>query len=285
MAVHGAVGLPNVGDYGDPLLLVELARAAEAAGWAGAFVWDHVAYREPGWPVADPYVTVAAIAAQTERIRLGVLVSAVARRRPSKLARELASLDVLSGGRLVVGAGLGSQGEEEFAAFGEDPDPKVRARKLDEGLAVLDGLWRGEPFSYEGEHVRVRDALPFLPRPLQRPRPPVWVAGRWPAPRPFRRAARWDGVFPTFAGVPRDGMPSPEQLAEVVAFTREVRADAGIAADLPYDVVLEGVSDGPDAARVAPYEQAGLTWWVEKLGWFRGPLEQMRARIEAGPPV
>jgi alkanesulfonate monooxygenase SsuD/methylene tetrahydromethanopterin reductase-like flavin-dependent oxidoreductase (luciferase family) len=285
MAVRCAVGLPNVGEYGDPLLLVELACAAEAAGWEGAFVWDHVAYREPGWPVADPYVTVAAVAARTERIRVGVLVSAVARRRPSKLARELASLDVLSGGRLVVGAGLGSQGEQEFAAFGEDPDPKVRARKLDEGLAVLDGLWRGEPFSYDGEYATVRKALPFLPRPVQRPRPPVWVAGRWPAPRPFRRAARWDGVFPTFAEVPRDAMPPPERLAEVVAFTRAARADAGIAAEAPFDVVLEGVSDGPDAALAARYEQAGLTWWVEKLGWFRGSLEEMRARIALGPPV
>jgi alkanesulfonate monooxygenase SsuD/methylene tetrahydromethanopterin reductase-like flavin-dependent oxidoreductase (luciferase family) len=283
-AVRCAVGLPNVGEYGDPRLLVALAQAAEEAGWDGAFVWDHVAYREHGWPVADPYVTVAAIAARTERIRLGVLVSAVARRRPSKLARELASLDVLSQGRLVVGAGLGSQGEQEFAALGEDPDPKVRARKLDEGLAIVDGLWRGEPFAFEGEHLRVDVREPFLPRPVQRPRPPVWIAGRWPAKPGFRRAARWDGAFPTFADLPRDATPEPEQLAEVLAFVREQRAATGIDADAPYDLVVEGLSDGPDATRLATYADAGLTWWIEKLGWFRGPLEQMRARIAAGPP-
>ncbi|HEY4276924.1 MAG TPA: LLM class flavin-dependent oxidoreductase [Conexibacter sp.] len=279
-----AVGLPNVGEYGDPRLLVTLAQEAEAAGWAGAFVWDHVAYREPGWPVADAYMTVAAIAASTERIRIGVLVSAVARRRPAKLARELASLDVLSGGRLIVGAGLGSQPEEEFAALGEDPSPVVRAQKLDEGLAIIDGLWRGEPFSFAGRHHTVT-ADAFLPRPLQRPRPPVWIAGRWPAKPPLRRAARWDGVFPTFADVARDATPAPEQLAEVVAFVRQERAAAGIDPGAPFDVGLEGVSDGPEPALVAPYGEAGLTWWVEKLGWFRGPLSEMRARIAAAPPV
>ena len=278
-----AVGIPNVGEYGDPLLIVALAEAAEAAGWDGAFVWDHVAYREPGWPVADPYVAVAAIAARTERIRLGVLVSAVARRRPAKLARELASLDVLSGGRLVVGAGLGSQGEEEFAAFGEDPDPRVRAQKLDEGLAIVDGLWRGEPFAFAGEQLRVDARLPFLPRPLQRPRPPVWIAGRWPARRPFRRAARWDGVFPTFAEVPRDATAPPALVAEAVAFTRAAR---GGPADAPFDVVIEGLSDGgPAPGLLAPYADVGVTWWVERLGWFRGPLAAMRARIAAGPPA
>lgn len=282
MPVSCAVGLPNVGEYGDPLLLVELARAAEEAGWAGAFVWDHVAYREPGWAVADPYVTVAAIAARTERIRLGVLVSAVARRRPTKLARELTTLDLLSGGRLVVGAGLGSQAEEEFAFFGEDGDPRVRARKLDEGLEIVDGLWRGEPYDFAGEQLRAR-TTGFLPRPVQRPRPPVWIAGRWPATRPFRRAARWDGVFPTFKDGLRDATPPVSALEEVVAYTRAQRSDAD--AGKPFDVVLEGVSDGPDAALLAPYERAGLTWWIEKLGWFRGPLPEMRARIARGPPA
>ncbi|MDO8212939.1 LLM class flavin-dependent oxidoreductase [Conexibacter sp. CPCC 206217] len=282
MPLHFAVGLPNIGDYGDPLLLVQLAREAEAAGWDGAFVWDHVAYREPGWPVADPYMTVAAIAADTTRIRLGVLVSAFARRRPTKLARELATLDVLSGGRLVIGAGLGSQGEQEFAAFGEDPDAKVRAQKLDEGLEIVAGLFGGAPYSFSGAHEQVR-TTGFLPRPVQRPRPPIWVAGGWPAPRPMRRAARWDGVFPTFADVARDATPTPEQLAEVVAFVHAERTAA--ARGGPFDVVLEGVSAGPGPALVAPYEAAGLTWWIEKLGWFRGSLEQMRERIAGGPPA
>jgi alkanesulfonate monooxygenase SsuD/methylene tetrahydromethanopterin reductase-like flavin-dependent oxidoreductase (luciferase family) len=277
--VRCAVGLPNIGDYGDPALLVDLARAAEAAGWDGVFLWDHIVYREQGWPAADPWVTAGAIAASTERVRLGVLVTPLARRRPWKVARETASLDVLSAGRLVVGAGLGSQAQAEFAAFGDDADARVRAEKLDEGLDILMGLWSGEPFSFAGRHHRVEETT-FLPRPVQRPRPPIWIAGRWPARPPFRRAARFDGVFPTFEGVGHAEMPPPERLAEAVRYTLEHRRD-----DAPFDVALEGQCDGPEPERVAPYEAAGLTWWIEKLGWFRGPPDAMRERIERGPPV
>jgi alkanesulfonate monooxygenase SsuD/methylene tetrahydromethanopterin reductase-like flavin-dependent oxidoreductase (luciferase family) len=277
--VRCAVGLPNVGDYGDPALLVGLARAAEAAGWDGVFLWDHIVYRERGWPAADPWVTAGALAASTERVRIGVLVTPLARRRPWKVARETASLDVLSGGRLIVGVGLGSQAEVEFAAFGDEPDPRVRAERLGEGLDILTGLWTGEPFSHNGRHYRVAETV-FLPRPVQRPRPPIWIAGRWPARPPFRRAARFDGMFPTFDGVGHAEMPTPERLAEAVRYTRGQRQTGA-----PFDVVLEGQSAGPDPARVAPYEAAGLTWWIEKLGWFRGPLEATRNRIERGPPV
>lgn len=278
-----AVGLPNVGDYGDPSLLVSLGRQAEAAGWDGVFVWDHVAYRRRGWPVADPYMTVAAIAAATSRIRLGLLACALPRRRPWKLARETATLDLLSGGRLVVGVGIGSQAEEEFAAFSEDGDARGRADKLDEGLAILDGLWRGEPFSHHGRHYRVAETV-FLPRPLQRPRIPVWVAGRWPNRRPFRRAARWDGVVPTHAEVGHAGTMTPAQLDEIVRYTLSQRPD-GLG---PLEVVAEGHTGGRDRVadreRVAGLEAVGLTWWIEKLGWFNGPLATARQRIQAGPP-
>ncbi|SRR6266540_3745642 len=278
-----AVGLPNVGDYGDPRLLVDLARQAEAAGWDGVFVWDHVAYRQRGWPVADPYVTTTAIAAATTRVRLGVLAIALARRRPWKLARETATLDVLCGGRLVVGVGLGSQAEEEFTAFGEDGDARVRADKLDEGLAILDGLWRGELFSHRGRHYRVAETA-FLPRPAQRPRIPVWVAGRWPNRRPFRRAARWDGVFPTHADVGHGDTMTAAQLDEIVRYTLP-RRPAGLG---PLEVVVEGHTAGRDAAadadRVAALRAVGLTWWVEKLGWFNGTVSTARLRIESGPP-
>ena len=170
-----AVGAPNVREYGDPRLLVELGRAAEASGWDGFFVWDHLAYREPGAPVADPWVAIGALAASTERLRLGVLVCGLARRRPWKVARETASLDVLSNGRLVFGAGLGSLAEEEFERFGEEPDARVRAAKLDEGLEIVTGLWSGEPFEHRGEQFTVRETC-FRPPPVQRPRIPVWIA-------------------------------------------------------------------------------------------------------------
>lgn len=275
-----AVGLPNVGEYGDPRRLVELAGLAEQAGWGGVFVWDHVAYREPGWPVADPYVTVAAIAAATRRVRIGVMITALARRRPWNFARETASLDLLSGGRLVVGVGLGSQPREEFEFFGEDPDPRVRAERLDEGLDILVGLWSGESFAYSGRHYSVHETV-FVPRPLQRPRIPIWVGGRWPARRPFRRAARFDGMFPTFEGVGHAELPEPEHLRAAVDYAHSQRQGASA----PFAVVLEGQSDGPDPELVARYAEVGMTWWIEKLGWFRGPLELNRRRIERGPPT
>jgi alkanesulfonate monooxygenase SsuD/methylene tetrahydromethanopterin reductase-like flavin-dependent oxidoreductase (luciferase family) len=216
-------------------------------------------------------------------VRLGALVTPLARRRPQKVARETASLDLLSGGRLVFGAGLGSRAEAEFAAFGDEPDSRLRAEMLDEGLEVLTGLWSGERFDFEGRHYTVRDAQ-FLPTPLQKPRPPIWIAGRWPAKRPFRRAARWDGVFPLDDEIGENEMISPERLGDVVAYVDRHRDDP----EAPYDVVIEGSSEGRDPAAdlelVEPYREAGLTWWIERLDWLRGPLGKVRARLAAGPP-
>ena len=279
-----AIGLPNVREYADPGLLVQLAVDAEATGWDGVFVWDHIAREEdPSVPATDPWIAIAGMAVRTQRVRLGMMVTPLARRRPWKVAREAVAVDALSGGRFTLGVGLGGGPRSEFAAFGEDPDRRVRADRLDEGLAILDGLWSGEPFSFEGEHHRVSGAQ-FLPRPVQEPRVPIWVAGRWPNRRPFRRAARWDGVFPVFEGVAAGEMPTPEALAAVVDYTREHRPEgAG-----PFDVALESASAGEDraadAALAADYERAGLTWWVEALGWFRGPLAAMRERVRRGPP-
>jgi alkanesulfonate monooxygenase SsuD/methylene tetrahydromethanopterin reductase-like flavin-dependent oxidoreductase (luciferase family) len=273
--VRFAIGLPNVGAYGDPGLLVELGSMAEQSGWDAVFIWDHVAYREPGWPVADPQVAVAALAAST--------MVALPRRRPWKVARELASLDVLSGGRATFGAGLGSQALQEYEAFGEQGDAKVRAERLDEALEVVVGLWSGAPFTYRGKYYTVTNGQ-FLPRPVQQPRIPVWIAGRWPARRPFARAARWDGVFPTHVDVGHAQTMSPVQLEDIVTYTLSHRNPS---AD-PFDVIIEGHTHAADssseARRMADYEDVGLTWWVEKLGWFRGSVDDMRQRIQAGPP-
>ncbi len=276
MAVSFAVGLPNVREYADPRLLVELAVAAEAAGWDGVFVWDHIAREEDAAiPATDPWIALAAIAARTERVRLGAMVTPLSRRRPWKVARETVALDVLSGGRLTFGVGLGGGVANEFAAFGEEDGARGRADLLDEGLEVLEGLWSGAPFSHAGERLTVRDAQ-FLPRAVQEPRIPVWVAGRWPNRRPFRRAARWDGMFPVFDGAEQ---PPPEALAEAVRYTLAHREDEG-----PFDVAIEAASEPGDAELVAAYGAAGLTWWVERVGWFRGSLDAMRARVDAGPP-
>ena len=281
VALRFAVGVPNLGEYADPSLLVELGREAEDAGWDGFFVWDHLAY-DGRAPVVDSWMVMPALAAATERIRIGVLVLALARRRPWLLAREAVAIDLLSGGRLVFGAGLGSRPAEEFTAFGEDPDARVRADRLDEGLEIVTGLWRGERFEFQGRHYQVAPTV-FRPVPAQSPRPPVWVAGCWPARRPFRRAARWDGVFPTHRDVGHTELIPPAVLGEIAAYTLAHRQGDG-----PFDVVVEGVTPGdPSAAArvVAPYAGAGLTWWVEKCGWFRGPLDEMRARISRGPPA
>jgi alkanesulfonate monooxygenase SsuD/methylene tetrahydromethanopterin reductase-like flavin-dependent oxidoreductase (luciferase family) len=276
-----AVGLPNVREYADPRLLVELAVAAEAAGWDGVFVWDHLLYRE-GAAAINPWVSTAAIAQATSEIRIGVMVAALARRRPWNVARETAALDILSNGRLMFGAGLGSL-EDEYELFGEDGRARVRADKLDEALEIVTGLWTGEPFGYRGEHFHLEEVR-FLPAPVQRPRVPVVVAGRWPNRRPFRRAARWDGIFATQELVGHNETMSVDQLTEIVEYTRAHRTGN----ERSFEVIIEGQTSGTDHNRdsetVAAYAQAGLTWWVEKLGWFRGSLDETRARIEVGPP-
>src|SRR6478752_1014577 len=176
----------------DATALAELAKRAEAAGWDGFFLWDHVAYRAPVTALADPWVCMAAIAMQTERIVTGPLVTPLARRRIHKLARETVTLDRLSGGRLIFGAGLGGDNSGEFSRFGEEPDAKARAKLLDDGLAQLELYWSGE----------------FEPRPVQQPRIPVWLAARWPNRKPVRRALEWDGLFPI-------DLPGPDELAEL----------------------------------------------------------------------
>jgi alkanesulfonate monooxygenase SsuD/methylene tetrahydromethanopterin reductase-like flavin-dependent oxidoreductase (luciferase family) len=275
------VGVPNVGPFGDPLLLVELAVAAEEHGWDGFFVWDHQLWRDPRWNVADPVVTIAAVAARTARVRIGILVNVLARRRVGKVARESVTLDALSGGRLVVGAGLGAVAAE-FTAFGESGDQRERAARVDESLAALDALWTGEPVTVRGEYLTVDDVT-MRPRPVQRPRIPIWCGGRWPNQAPFRRAARWDGVMPTHVRYGLGETMPPRELRAVVQYTRQHRSTDG-----PFDVALEGRTDGAAAdrggAQIAPYVDAGLTWWIEALGWWRGTPQEAMNRVRQGPP-
>ncbi|MBV9856552.1 MAG: LLM class flavin-dependent oxidoreductase, partial [Streptosporangiaceae bacterium] len=187
-----AINVPNFGDFADPGTFAELARRTEASGWDGLFVWDHVVHhKDVRRDIADPWILLTAAALATSRIRLGTMITPVARRRVSKLAREVTTLDRLSGGRMVLGAGLGAPLEDEYATFGEPSEPRVVAARLDEGLTALDLLWSGEPVSFRGEHVVV-DGVTFRPVPVQRPRVPVWVGGYWPNKAPMRRAARWD---------------------------------------------------------------------------------------------
>jgi alkanesulfonate monooxygenase SsuD/methylene tetrahydromethanopterin reductase-like flavin-dependent oxidoreductase (luciferase family) len=271
-----AINTPNFGVYSDPLLMSELAHDAEEAGWDGFFLWDHIG---AGWtePISDPWVMLAAMGMSTRRIKLGPIVTPLPRRRPWKLAREAVTLDHLTGGRVVLGAGIGSDLGKEFSCFNESTDDRLHAEMLDEGLEVLVKLWSGEKFSYAGKHYRLEDAL-FLPTPVQQPRIPVWVAGLWPNKRPFRRAALWDGVCP----IGRDGAMTPDDFKDMISYVREHRTS-----DAPFEVMhgskTPGKDPAEDAALVAPYAEAGVTWWSEGFDWTN-PLPAVRERIRKGPP-
>jgi alkanesulfonate monooxygenase SsuD/methylene tetrahydromethanopterin reductase-like flavin-dependent oxidoreductase (luciferase family) len=232
-------------ELAEPALVAELAARAEARGWDGFFVWDHVAYSEPVRALADPWVTLAAVAVATQRLVIGPLVTPLSRRRPHQLARETVTLDRLSGGRLVLGVGLGSERTGEFdpERFGEVGEPRERARLLDEGLERLQAYWGGE----------------FEPRPVTRI--PIWVAARWPNRRPLRRALRFDGVFPI-------DLPGPEALAE-------------LAAELPADG-FEIVVTNPAGADPAPWIAAGATWCLTGFG-PRPTRAEVEAAIDARP--
>ncbi len=269
---------------GDPRAAAELAALAEGAGWDGVFTWDGVAIG-PG-DTYDPWVVLAAMAMRTERVTLGSIVTPPARRRPWKLARETMTLDRLSHGRLVLPVGLGALDDAAFGNVGEPTSARVRAELLDESLAILAGLWSGEPFAFTGHHYRF-GPMTFRPTPVQRPRIPIWVVGAWPSERSMARAVRWDGIIPQASDAGgTSAAPTPAQLGEIVDWIVAERAASG--RTWPYDVIAQGVTPADDPARagdrVAPYRDAGATWWIE-ADWDGATLTSVRTRIEAGPPA
>ena len=293
MTIRYAIYLPLFAPFGHPRVIAQLARDAEGAGWDGVFTWDDVA----GWEedMADPTVALAAAAMTTQRVRLGALITPLARRRPWKFARETASLDQLSNGRLVVGAGVGG-GQEQFGDLGDEPDQRTRAAMLDEALAVITGLWRGEPFEFTGQHYNLKPAV-FRPRPVQQPRIPIWIAGTWPHKRPLLRMARWDGMFPLFWGIddPREQQAHLRTVVAEVRAMRETAAERGTGethSPHPFEVVVSGETptDQPDQAaeHIAAFAAAGATWWLESLNpqrpdGQRWSWTQIRERVLAGP--
>jgi alkanesulfonate monooxygenase SsuD/methylene tetrahydromethanopterin reductase-like flavin-dependent oxidoreductase (luciferase family) len=269
-------------------VVADLARRAEEAGWDGLFVWDHVTHRkELRRHIADPWVLLTAAALATRRIRLGTMITPVARRRVSKLAREVTTLDRLTGGRMILGVGLGAPLDDEFGSFGESTDARELAAHLDEGLAALNLLWSGKPVTFHGDHVVVEDVT-FLPTPVQRPRVPVWVGGNWPAKPPMRRAARWDGAAPILPSEDGGMPPQPDAatVREISAFLHECRAEAGLEAE-PFDLAMSGISPADPAAAadlLGSLEEAGATWW-EECNWDAlESAEPMLRRADQGPP-
>jgi alkanesulfonate monooxygenase SsuD/methylene tetrahydromethanopterin reductase-like flavin-dependent oxidoreductase (luciferase family) len=253
-----ALHVPN---FGEPNDLVSLGVKAEAGGWDGFFVWDHL-LGSPRFPVpiADPWVVLGALAVRTERIRLGTMVTPLARRRPQKLAREAVTVDRLSNGRLVLGVGLGSP-PDEYSAFGEESGPRQLARCLDEALEVVDGLWTGKPFDHLGPYFTVKQAQ-FLPRPVQEPRIPVWVACGAGLRAPLRRAARWDGVV--VAAMNGGQEVAPVSAEHIITIRNEVERLRGYIARFDIAVVNQGI---PDRERLAAYLEQGVTW-VLATGWM-----------------
>jgi alkanesulfonate monooxygenase SsuD/methylene tetrahydromethanopterin reductase-like flavin-dependent oxidoreductase (luciferase family) len=284
-----SINVPNFGDFADAHTVARVAVAAEQAGWDGLFIWDHVVHSKEhrrGQAFGDPWMLMTAAALATSRIKLGPLVTPLARRRPEQLARQVATLDGLSGGRVIFGAGLGGPIEDEFGSFGDETDPKVLAQKLDEGLDLLAAYWSGTTVNHDGPHYRVEDVT-LLPATVQQPRPPVWIAGYWPRKAPMRRAARWDGAVPLFQNANHGMAPPVEELRELVAFLHAQREDS----TTPYDVIVGGISPA-DAAKsralVEPLAEAGATWWDERqlitgTDFYR--LDPVMRRIEQGPPT
>lgn len=276
-----AITLPNI-DY-DAQVIAELAVDAEEAGWDGVFVWDCINMRNS--PAHDPWMILAAIAARTRRIRLGPLITPLSRRRPWKVARETITLDHLSNGRFILPVGLGETNDGGFSNVGEELDRKKRAQILDESLDILNGLWSGEPFSYDGTHYHISE-MTFLPKPVQSPRIPIWVVGAWQRKKSMQRTLRYDGILP--AKMNADGSfadMTPDDLRAMKAYIEEQRT-----LTTPFDVVIEGETPGDDAEKAAaivqPLANAGVTWWLEavwKTPETEGGAEGMRRRIKQGP--
>lgn len=255
----------NIGSYSDPRAVVRLAQEAEEAGWEALLLWDHLGFVW-GPPAADPWVTLGAVAGSTSRLLVGTGVTPVPRRRPHVLAHQVATLDVLSGGRVVFGAGLGGV-TSEFESFDEEADARVRGEKLDEGLDVMRRLWSGERVEHRGAHFTV-EGVTLAPRPVQQPLP-IWIGGN--SRRARTRAGRFDGWFADSSDPERMTI-SPDELAELAATIG--RTDT-------FDVIVHGASDRADPAA---YAAAGATWWLEDLFDLRAGFDELLALVAAGPP-
>jgi len=278
--VHFGLFLPPFDEFAEPLRVTALARTAEDAGWDGLFLWDHM-LAGPGVAVADPWVTMAAIATSTTRLRFGALVTPLPRRRPWVLARQIATLDRPSAGRLVAGVGVGDDGWSEFSSFGEAEDSVVRGEVLDEALDLLQRFLAGTEVHHHGRHFVV-DSTALLPMPRQDPLP-IWGACRWPHRKPVARAATLQGCFPIFRV---DGPPPPPAPGDIAAI-RRMLADFGALPDL--DLVVRCALSLEDPARVpdtvSSLEEAGVTWILEGFAPGQPPAAVVESIVGRGPPA
>jgi alkanesulfonate monooxygenase SsuD/methylene tetrahydromethanopterin reductase-like flavin-dependent oxidoreductase (luciferase family) len=272
------LSVPPSGTFSNLRVLGEMAREAELHDWDGFFVWDHLSLGALH-PLADPWLSLTVIALETEKLLFGPLVTPIFRREPGKLASETVTLDHLSGGRLIMGVGLGSDVFGEISAYGGPLDEKIRAGILDEGLVVLTGLWSGRPFSFEGKYYRLSHAS-MVPGCCQSPRIPIWVAATWGHKSPIRRAARFDGLVPVSGNL--RGSLNVSQTQQMIAYARRFRRPND-----EFDVVHFGSIDdlqSHDArALVASYAEIGVTWWIQSVP-LGADLDETLQRIRYGPP-
>ncbi|NNF70474.1 MAG: LLM class flavin-dependent oxidoreductase [Acidimicrobiia bacterium] len=261
--------------YGDARTAATAAVAAEEAGWDGFFVW------EPVWGI-DAWVALTAAAMVTETIRLGTMLTPLSRMRPWKIASETATLDNLSGGRVILAVGLGAI-DSGFENFGEETDLKTRAELLDESLDIITGLWDGHPFAYEGTHYSMNTEgllTPPPPGPVQQPIP-IWVVGAWNRPRSMARALKYEGIIPNVIEDEAHVPVTPEHVADMTSYIGGVRSE-------PIEVIAEGPTDPHDAddrRRHNEWELAGATWWLETMWDALDDADRVTARITAGPTV
>ncbi|HVM71897.1 MAG TPA: LLM class flavin-dependent oxidoreductase [Anaerolineales bacterium] len=270
--MHYGIEIVPFGNFSDPRQIVQMAQSAEASGWEGLWIWDHVVIP---YGAADPWVTLAAVAASTQTIKLCVGVSPLPRYRPHLLARTLSGLDLLSQGRITFATGLGIA--SDFIPFGEPADARTLAAELDEGLGLLIGYLSGEELTHQGKYYSAK-AVRIMPGPLQKPRIPVWIGGASNAA--LRRAARWDGwIIGTVDENSRITLP-PQEIARKAAYIRQQRLQLN-----SFDIAVDGVTTAGEAGLVREYQDAGATWWFEIIHALRGTPDELARRILAGPPV
>jgi hypothetical protein len=263
--------------FGDARFAAICARQAEKAGWDGFFVW------EPIWGT-DAWICLTAAAMKTKRIRLGTMLSPLPVLSPWKLASEAATLDNLSGGRVILSVGLGAV-DTGFMNFGLPTDRKIRAERLDEGLEIITGLWKGQPFQFEGKHYHVKPTDFNLPQsPIQQPRIPIWVVGAWPKTKSMQRALQFDGLLPNFMGADGNvkiGHPDLATIREMVGYVKNNQS-----ASHPYDIIMEGETNPKNAESmkiVKTFAEIGITWWIEAQ-WSVQSEKVILERLKAGPP-